>query len=295
VVDHRRETGATTARLSRPARALLLALGVLVGAGCATGARPGDGPPEPTARPPTERSTPPPAPGDVVLQVRHAGGLAPAVTVRPPAITLYGDGRLVTPRPASGPAPAMTRLEVRTLAPGAVTRILAMAREAGLASEPTVIDPPVPDGVATIILVRSGGEVVRNEFYGLGPRPGEPAARARLRASARSLLTRLSEVESLVGRANVSGPVPLVPPRVALSARRTAAGEAATDVRPWPREAGELSALPAPPRCRVVAGRPAEVLTGVLTSAPAGAVWEQSGQRWRVFARPVLPDETSCS
>jgi hypothetical protein len=295
VVDHRREAGATTARLSRPARTLVLALGVLVGAGCSTGARPGNDPPEPTTRPATERSTPPPAPADVVLQVRHAGGLSPAVTVRPPAITLYGDGRLVTPRSASGPAPAMTRLQVRTLAAGAVTRILAMAREAGLAREPTAIDPPVPDGVATIILVRSGGEVVRNEFYGLSPRPGEPAARARQRASARSLLARLSDVESLVGRANVSGPVPLVPPRVALSARGMVAGEAATDVRPWPREAGELSALPTPPRCRVVAGRQAEVLTVVLTSVPGGVVWEQSGRRWRVFARPVLPDEVSCS
>jgi hypothetical protein len=295
VVDHRHEAGATAARLSRPARTLVLALGVLVGAGCSTGARPGDGPPEPTARPSTERTTPPSASGEVVLQVRYAGGLSPTVTARPPAITLYSDGRLVTPRLAPGPAPAMPKLEVRTLARGALIRILAMAREAGLASEPTVSDPPTPDGVATIVLVRSDGEVVRNEFYGFSPRPGEPAARARLRASAQSLLAQLSDVESLVGRANVSGPAPLVPPRVALSARRTVAGEAGTGVRPWPREAGELSALSAPPRCKVVAGRQAEVLTAVLTSAPAGLVWEQSGQRWRVVARPLLPGEMGCS
>jgi hypothetical protein len=294
VVDHRREADSITAGLSRPGRTLVLVLGILVGAGCSTDGQPGNGPPEPTARP-AERTTPPSAAGDVVFRVRNAGGLAPSLTVRPPAVTLYSDGRLVTPRPTSGPAPAMPQLEVRTLAPGATTRILALAREAGLASAPTVTDPPTPDGVATIISVRSGGEVVRNEFYGLSPRAGEAAVRARLRAAARSLLAELADVESLVGRSNVSVPVPLTPPRLALSARRAVAGESVTDIRRWPREAGELSALPMPPRCEVVVGRPAEVLTAVLTSSPVGVVWEQSGQRWRVVARPLLPDEIGCS
>jgi hypothetical protein len=289
VVDHRREAGAT-AGLSRPARALLLVLGLLLGAGCADDDPPGNGPPEPTARPPAERS----APGEVVLRVRSAGGLAPSLTVRPPAVTLYGDGRLVTLRPASGSAPAMPQLEVRTLSAGATTRILALLRERGLAGAPTVTDPPTPDGVATIVSVRWDGKVVRNEFYGLSPRPGEPADRARLRAAARSLLADLADVESLVGRANVSAPAPLTPARLALSARRVAAGEPATDVRPWPPDAGELSALPLPPRCRVVTGRAAEVLTATLASAPAATVWERAGQRWRVVARPLLPDETGC-
>jgi hypothetical protein len=269
----------------------VLILGILLGAGCSAGGRPGNGPPEPTA----ERPAPPSAAGAVVLAVRNAGGLAPYLTARPPAVTLYSDGRLVTPRPTSAAAPAMAELEVRTLAPDATTRILVLAHEAGLASKPTVTDPPTPDGVATIISVRSGGEVVRNEFYGLDPRPGELSERARLRAAARSLLAELADVESLVGRSNVSGPVPLTPPRLAVSARRTVVGEAATGVRRWPREARELSALPMPPRCEVVVGRPAEVLTAALTSAPAGVVWEQSGQRWRVVARPLLPDEIGCS
>jgi hypothetical protein len=143
--------------------------------------------------------------------------------------------------------------------------------------------------------VRSGGKVVRNEFYGLSPRPGEPADRARLRAAARSLLADLADVESLVGRANVSAPAPLAPARLALAARRLGAGERATDVRLWPPDAGELSALPLPPRCEVVTGPAAEVLGATLASAPAAAVWERSGQRWRVVARPLLPDEGGCS
>ncbi|WP_250446466.1 hypothetical protein [Actinotalea sp. C106] len=306
-------------RLAR--RGAVLGVLVLGLAGCMTPAEDGPAPAEPggTAEPddtaePTDEASATEMP---VLQVREAGGYAPAGTDfrTMPQLTVYADGRAVRqgPQIAIYPPPALPNPRVFELPEEDVDAFVTAAREAGLLDgAPDYGQPLVADLPTTVVELRVDGETVRHEVPAFGferfPEgapagtddvptedllPTEDLGLTEEQMAAREVLT---EVLAMVGERFGAGEgASYDVTAFALLARAAVPGTVddglAPDTAPWPLADVGLSDLE---ECGLVAGEDAQVLADALADASTVTLFEQDGDLYEVWPRPLLPHETSC-
>lgn len=271
---------------------------LLFGAACAGSADPeGAGAPAPDG----SGGTDPAAAGEApVLRVAHVGGfITPEVTLsRIPLISLYEDGRLITPGPQIMiyPAPALPSVQVTTVKPEVVQDLVRQATEAGVRNGTDFGRPQVADAPSTRVSVATAQGTQSVDVVALGEAmPDDPALTAAQQAARRKLSAFVEQLGALQG---VDGaqyqPTALAAIAVPWKAPDEP-GVSAPPAREWPgpQLPGEVGA--AGLGCTTVTGADTGEVLAAAKDANALTPWTSGGKQWTVTLRPLLPDETSCA
>ncbi|TDC49082.1 hypothetical protein E1258_27435 [Micromonospora sp. KC207] len=239
-------------------------------------------------------------PDDVpVVRMAYTGGFVSPITLatRLPAVSVYGDGRVIAegPVPAIYPGPALPNVQVAKIDAGAVAELVAQARAAGVGTAQDLGTPSITDVAATRFTVRGPVGTEELEVYALaeatGPESGlsaeQRAARDRLRAFAEKL-TGLSGTDPQLYQPTAV---------VAVAQKWTAGGEVGKQAEvawPGPELPGESIGDGLGLGCVTVTGAAVRQLLDAAGTANAATPWTSGGKRWTVALRPLLPDETGC-
>jgi hypothetical protein len=296
-----------------PLRAAAAVALALLLAACADRAGGGGAPEVPSPEPDA-------GPATVVLQVSEVGGFTtPALLAgRVPTVTVYADGRLITDGPviAIWPAPALPNLQLYRLDDGGVRELVEQALAAGVAETGDLGEPSVADVTTTRVTVRTGGETVTREAYGLGivpptatdgsdaPMPGMEAAygltdeQIAARARLSQFVDALRNPAETLGPERVSGPEPYAADAVAALVEPSPeqGPEPAQPTVPWPGP--PLPGEPIGPgvTCVTATGEVADAVLSAATNASSATPWTtEDGTRWSVVLRPLLPHESGCA
>ncbi|WP_092377511.1 hypothetical protein [Micromonospora phaseoli] len=247
----------------------------------------------------------------VVFRMDYVGGfVTPAMlATRLPAISVYGDGRVITEGPVtlSYPGPALPNLQVGTISATDLQELIKAARAAGVGGPADLGTPPVADAASTRFTVLGDAGVEQLEVYalaeGAGGAPG-PDADQGLTEEQRAARDKLRDfAESLTAE---SGPLaaaqadsqPYAPTAVAAVAEpwvaNAEAGEQAEVPWPGPALPGTELSKDLGLGCVTVTGDEAQELLTTAASATSVTPWASDGKRWTVTLRPLLPDETDC-
>jgi hypothetical protein len=319
--------------MRRPILFLSLALGLGAcspGATTAPSAAPSASPPpstvsaEPSASPVASRSGSPSAAGSLVFRVARAGGfIAPSAELATlPDVSIYDDGTIVVPGPATtvDPAPALPDVEIEHVSAAGLATIMAAARATGLADPTATFDGgPAPDAGVTLITIDLGGAVRHVRIVSLGDDtrdsgldPKVVAARVKLRA----FLAGLTDLHTLVGTELTAGPTPYPAASLRLIVNTGAPGIGGGTTVAWPLSTplaafgAAITAAGGGPatgiasmaaglngggaRCGVVTGPDLATLAPLLATATIATTWTSGGQPYAIVVRPLLPDETGC-
>nr|MDT0659270.1 hypothetical protein [Micromonospora sp. DSM 115978] len=244
----------------------------------------------------------------VVFRMDHTGGfVTPAmVASRLPAVSVYGDGRVITQGPTTlvYPGPALPNLQVGTISAAEVENLVVQARAVGVGSASDLGTPPVTDVPTTRFAVLGDKGVETLEVYALtegadesGLTADQRAAREKLREFAESLT---SDSGPLGGGVAGEESQPYVPTAVAAIAEPWVGGG---DIDAQPEVAWPGPELPGAPLgsadlglgCVTVTGDEASKLLSAAEQANAATPWTSAGKQWTVTLRPLLPDETDCA
>lgn len=250
---------------------------------------------EPSTSPAT--TTLPIGEDQLVLRIETTGGLLPAgfLVSEIPEFSLFGDGRVITegPQIAIFPPPALPNLQATQLSDAEMQTVLQAAADAGLAGADAHFDYPlVEDAPTTYFTMVTDGITHSVNAYALDFEdsgqldPATAAARKRLsqfRTSALNIAGRVGSQPYEFDRLAVYGEVgePGAPP----------------DLRDWPL--GDLGTELADTglgalRCALFSGEDLQILLPALQQASTETAWQSEGLIYRVYLRPLLPDESGC-
>lgn len=289
-------------RLARPAALLLVAAVATACTGTA-------GATEPSATP---VPSPTPNPDRVVFRVDQDGGFVAPGTIlgRLPLIVVYADGRVVMPGPQIEiyPGPLMPALQVRTLTPGALARLVQLAKDKGLLHDAHYDLVGIADATTTVLTLDVDGHTYRVSAYALMeaaiddpalPGTGDNDATAG-RAALRSFIDALTGVPE----SDFTGPWAGYEPAALRIFASPAGGRPDDMVTPpapvaWPL--GDLGKAGAPVgngdlgfRCQVVSGADLATVLPLLQDANQLSTFRSGGIDWSLIVRPLLPGETGC-
>ncbi|MET7421832.1 hypothetical protein [Dactylosporangium sp. NPDC005555] len=247
------------------------------------------------------------APDDLVLRVDVAGGLVPvAMTVTEvPALSVYGDGRVVTNGPMIEifPGPALPNVQVQQISTADVAKLVDRAVDAGVGKQTDFGMPNVADAPTTHIMVRTGaGELVSDiPALGIGEDELSGAHRAA-RQHMQRLVEALTDLPATLGRAAVSESKPFPSAGIAAVAAPWTEMGGDQGVEPqqpvdWPGPAlpGEAYADRPGVHCVSATGEQAALILAAAGKANSRTPWRSAGSSWQVTFRPFLPDEATCA
>ncbi len=274
----------------------LLVLPVLLTAACGgQGSPPGEGPADVYR------------PDEVVLRVESVGGFVPVeyMLTRFPEISIYGDGRVVTPGATTMiyPGQALPAMVQARLSADAVDQLVRLAVEAGVGALDDYGMPPVADVPDSHFLVVSNHGVRESTVYALEfDSPDFTDAQKQARQKLKDLYAQLTDLTKTVGATKYLDEGAYRPQAMAVFARPWS-GDIEPDMpqapRDWPGPAlpGEpLSQTPIEGLgCLTVTG--AELAPVLETAGAANTLtpWVWQGQRYQLMFRPLLPEESSCA
>lgn len=243
---------------------------------------------------------------ELVLRVEIVGGFVPVDwTLRSlPAVSLYGDGRLIVEGPVIEihPGPALPNLQVTRISEEGVQAILEAARGAGLMDGDASYDYRcVADAGTTRFTVVAEGRTNVVSAYALGLEAGDcPGVDLEARAALEGFQAKLGDLRTWLPQGAVSREEEYVPTgmRVFVQPYR---GEPELPQSPvaWPVEGGlrhlgePVEVLPGT-RCGVVDGPDLVPLLQAARSANQLTPWTSDGEEFGVTLRPLLPDERGC-
>jgi hypothetical protein len=299
----------------RPLATVAVALAVL-GAACARTPGSGGG----ASGGPSGVASPPPGiahltgPNDLVLRVEQVGGFVPpSVTlVRLPAVSLFGDGRLITEGAQTEiyPQPALPPLLVQQLSETGVQRILELARDAGLlGKDASYVQGGVADAPTTVFTVNADGghHVVQATALGLDRGPGSGGVSQGELAALRALERfqgQLAVPGAVLPAGSVGDSHPYDPEALRLFVTRgTPSSDPGLDepAVAWPlstplAEFGTVvpDAGLGPVRCGTVDGADLDGLMPSVRRATQISPWTSDGDTFGIAFRPLLPDESGC-
>jgi len=289
----------------------VVALAAVLLAGC------GSSTPSSSASPPTGTAAPSGSPRSspttsaaLVLRATSEGGfIGPAATLAAlPAVSVYADGRILTPapQPAIAPGPLLPRVQVRDVGPAGEAAIVAALRAAGLDRQAGDQGGIAADTGSTVIAVTLDGKKVTTRFRGMGggPRgPGGPGAASPdpEQAAALALLARLEDPNDTWG-SPAAATTTLEPAGYRIFAAPGAPPADPATTTPtvaWPLPTPLASfGTPAPAdrgidglRQGVALGADAATLAPILATASTATGFTSGGTTWTLYVRPLLPDE----
>ena len=254
-------------------------------------------------------SSPAAEPATLLLEVHHEGGfINPAASIGAlPLVVVDTDGRIYTPSASTdGSDRLIAAVQVQDTGTAGAAAIQAAAAAAGLVDGSGGGGVAADTGSTVFTLETPGGEVVTRVASG-GPGgpiggPGHPSAPAGSPAApgaaALDLLAKLQDPSTAWGGV-VAPAVPLTPPAYRVWVAPEAAGGTGGAAAAWPLAADPNTfGTPAAAnfgvdglRSGLVIGADATGLAKALGALPAGSDLSYQGHAYRVWVRPVLPDE----
>jgi hypothetical protein len=288
--SHRGTWAATAASL------LLLTTGC---AGTGTG-----GPSGPSSAPAA-----PAEPGEApVLRVENVGGFVDpaAAAVRVPSVSIYADGRVITPGPVLMiyPGPALPNIQVQRIPADSVPGLVDRAVAAGVGAAADHGRPGLADAPTTRFTVLAGGQRRTTDVYALaeatpelpGLTPEQRTAREKLTA----LLLQLTDLTATLGEGKISAAQPYTAHAVVAVAGPWQKPQE-DGVSPPPAQAWPGPALPGKPvgadqavGCVTATGDAATAVLAAAKDAKQTTPWTAADRSWQVWFRPLLPDEVDC-
>ncbi|MDG4820354.1 hypothetical protein O7635_00625 [Asanoa sp. WMMD1127] len=254
----------------------------------------------------------PPAAGalgadEVALRVVHTGGFVTPQSIpgRVPALSIYGDGRVITegPVPAIYPGPALPNLQQARISEADVDALVQRALDAGVGTAADLGQPPVADASTTRFLVNTGAQTRQTDAYAL-EMPDDGGALTGAQKTARKklsdLLAALQDLPKTLGAGAVKEEGAYPAKSVAGIATPYVQPEALLEMQPpapvaWPGPAlpGDRLNPNVEVFCVTATGDQAAAVLTAAAKANAATPWESGGKQWSVLLRPLLPDETA--
>jgi hypothetical protein len=243
---------------------------------------------------------------DVVIRVEVGGGfeVGPVVTDQP-AVSVYGDGRVVVPGPTIEryPPPALPNLLETEIDAGQIEDLLGAADELGLLdADVDYGEPGITDQPRTVVTIAADDEVYVHDVYALDHEGGTGDDLTDEQRAARE---NLREFVGLATGDTVTGDDALGPyeyDELAVIAEDYSQPNGNEAPRPnvldWPLDqdlatAGERFDFGG--RCQVVSGPDAiGTVVGQAQDATTITKWRSAGRSFSVTFVPLLPDEHGC-
>lgn len=288
----------------RPA-ALLLVAGLV--AACSTG--PGPSPTSIPSREAPPTGQPSQAVANLLLRVTSEGGfINPSANLASvPMVSVYADGRILTPGPVDAvyPGPLLPPVSIKDVGPAGAQAIVAAIRAAGLDKQGAGGGIGNPDAATTVFAVTLDGPTFFSRFH-LGGGPGGPGVPGAASpdpsvAAAGDLLNRLTDPTESWGATNPPTSVLAPAAYLIFVAPGAPVGDLPTSqpAVAWPLATPlDQFGAPAVPdrgvtglRQGVVFGAEAATLGPVLVAANALTAFSSGGNLYTLYVRPLLPDE----
>lgn len=263
---------------------------------------------------PAPSSVPSPsvAPAGLLLKVTSEGGfINPSANLAAlPTVTVYTDGRILTPGAIAAiePGPLVPPVAVRDVGAAGVAQILAAIKVVGL-DKPAAAGPGIPgDSGTDVFTVVVDGTTTTSHFSGGGGgggvpgHPGGPVASGdEERVAALALLDRLLDPAETWG-GSASAPTTYLPTayRIYVVPDGPVADPSASQSPvTWPLTTPLATfGTPAVPdrgiaglRQGAVVGADAATLAPILAGATALTPFTSAGSAFTLYVRPLLPDE----
>ncbi|GIF70890.1 hypothetical protein [Asanoa siamensis] len=247
---------------------------------------------------------------EVALRVVHTGGFVTpqSIPARVPALSIYGDGRVITqgPVPAIYPGPALPNLQQSRISAEDVDALVKRALDAGVGAGTDLGQPGVADASTTRFLVTTGAGVRTTDAYALelpdhGGLLTAPQKAARKELS--DLLAALQDLPTTLGAGAVrdEGAYPtkavagIATPYVAPENVAELGGPPAPVDWPGPALPGDRLNPTVDVGCVTATGAEATAVLTAAGTANAMTPWVSGGKQWSVLLRPLLPDESGCA
>lgn len=236
----------------------------------------------------------------LVLRVESFGGFVPAEKNigRIPAVSVYGDGRLITEGPTTMiyPGKALPNLQEQMLTPEMVQDLVRRGAEAGVRNGADFGSPNIADAPSTRVTVgdQSVSVVALSEAQ-----PADPKLTAAQRDARTKLSAYVNELQSLNSAKGIAKPVGYQPVMLAALARKYVApqsAEPATAAVAWPGPAlpGDIISENVGIGCVAVTGAEKDKVWAAAEKATVITQWTSGGKQWNVTFRPLLPEEQGC-
>jgi hypothetical protein len=243
---------------------------------------------------------------DLVIRVEFSGGfeVGPVVTDQP-AVSVYGDGRVVVPGPTIKryPPPALPNLLETEIDAGQIEDLLATAGELGLLDgDVDYGEPGITDQPRTVVTIAADGEVFVHDVYALDHDGGTGDDLTDEQREARE---NLREFVGLATGDDVTGDEALGPygyDELAVIAEDYAQPNGNEAPRPnildWPLDQDLATAggrFDFGGRCQVVSDPDAlDAVVAQAEDATTITKWRSAGRPFSVTFVPLLPDEHRC-
>ncbi|SNT65137.1 hypothetical protein SAMN05421812_12071 [Asanoa hainanensis] len=246
---------------------------------------------------------------EVALRVTYTGGFVTPQSIpgRVPAVSVYGDGRVITEGPVAAiyPGPALPNLQQARISEADVDALVDRAVAAGVGAGTDLGQPGVADASTTRFVVTTENGVKQTDAYALGMAdvggllsPSQAAARQKLA----DLLAALQDLPATLGTGAVREEGAYQPKSVAAIATPYVKPEQPLELQPpvpvdWPGPAlpGDKLNPNVDVGCVTATGDQAQAVLAAAGKANAATPWASGGEQWSLLLRPVLPDESDCA
>lgn len=239
--------------------------------------------------------------GDVVFEYAEVGGFTTREFAfqRIPSLLVSGDGRVFTPgaQIAIYPGPMLPAIQVQTITPEGIQRLLAAARDAGLFADVDYSeDTNVADATTAQVVINADGSSWTHAAYALGFAPFGGDEQSPQRQALSEFLARLGDLPSLVGAENLGEAELFEPEQFVVEALVIDDLDAlSTDVDPtvvdWPSTTVRLADVVASTDlgdCTVVS---ADEFGGLFSSANQLTFFSEDDRTYQLLVRPALPGD----
>jgi hypothetical protein len=242
-----------------------------------------------------------------VLRVAYVGGFTTPteLVARLPVLSVYGDGRVVTPgaQPAVYPGPVLRGAQVQHISPADTKKLVELAVAAGVGEPADFGQPPIADAPSTSFAVLTATGRKATEVYALTeadePGVGLTMAQRSARAKLHQLYLALTDLPKTLGAGALDQAVPYRPATVAAVATAYEASGGPFDNAPelaWPGPALPGDRVdPLGVGCVAVSGEALPPVLDVAANAGGATRWRSGDGLWILTLRPLLPDETRCA
>jgi hypothetical protein len=268
-------------------------------------AQPVDGDVPAAPRSPESASAAPLGADALVVRTESSGGFVPVdrVVGALPAVSVYGDGRVITEGPvlAIYPPPALPNVQVQTITPELVQELVRQGLSAGVRNGADLGHPNVADAPTTRVTVVTADGPQTVTVEALNETSGkDPALTAEQRAARTRLAAYVKKLTGLPSAEGMATPVAYEPESVAVLARPwtdPGSGQPTSPEKAWPGPAlpGAYQNPNVKIGCVVVSGAQKDVVLNAARTATAITPWTSDGAKWLVTFRPLLPDEAGCA
>ncbi|MCL5942378.1 MAG: hypothetical protein M1325_02470 [Actinobacteria bacterium] len=242
---------------------------------------------------------------DLVFRVEVGGGLVPqeALFTNMPYLSIYGDGRVITPGPVIEiyPPPALPSLQVAKLSEEGLQKLLTAAAAVGLLEEGVDYGrPAVADGSTTTFTLAAEGRTVKTAVYFLDYENQDDQAltepQKRRRQALLDFQSRLGDLRGWMGGA--LGPETSYEVRalavLILPGDPTQKDPSGLERRvlEWPlADLGSLGEPYLQGKRAVLTGGDLAALRPLLLQADTLTLWKSGAGYYTLLLRPLLPDE----